>query len=244
MSTPHQSPFRSPFWRYGMAVLTVLLADLAVEVFVAGSLRPQLGGAALLQLGISVIVGVVAVWLFHAFSTGRERAAAEIARIAAQRQLALDAARLGWWYYDPVARTSNWDDRSSEIFGVAGKTYLNDESVAQLIHPDNLPGLRAKVEAALDPRDPTLFAAEFCIKRPDGAERWIEAHGIASFDGAEADRRAVSFVGTAADVGHLHRRHPARAGGRAGDDRTQASRGGVAVRRVPWPALLRVSLQS
>ena len=201
MSTPRQSRFRSPFWRYGMAVvLTVLLADLAVEVFVAGSLRPQFGGAALLQLGISVIVGVVAVWLFHAFSTGRERAAAEIARIAAQRQLALDAARLGWWYYDPVARTSNWDDRSSEIFGVAGKTYLNDESVAQLIHPDNLPGLRAKVEAALDPRDPTHFAAEFLIRRPDGAERWIEAHGIASFDGAEADRRAVSFVGTVADI--------------------------------------------
>ena len=61
VSTPHQSPFRSPFWRYGMAVLTVLLADLAVEVFVAGSLRPQSGVAALLQLGISVIVGVVAV---------------------------------------------------------------------------------------------------------------------------------------------------------------------------------------
>lgn len=201
MNTPRQFPPASPFWRFGMVVvLAVMLVDLATEVFVVGSLRTAFNGAALLRVGVSLIVGVVVVWLFHAVITGRERAGAEIARLAAQRQLALNAARLGWWHYDPVTRMSNWDDRYRQIFGVAGYERPNDELLAQLIHPEDLPGLWAKVEAALDPRDPKPFAAEYRVNRPDGAERWIEAHGIATFDGAGGERRAVSFVGTVADI--------------------------------------------
>ena len=201
VSTPRQFPPASPFWRLGMAVvLAVMLVDLAVEVLVVGSLRTAADGAALLRVGVSVIVGVVVVWLFHAVITGRERSTAEIARLAAQRQIALDAARLGWWHYDPVTRMSTWDDRYRQIFGVDGYERPIDEILAQLVDPEDLPRLWAKVEAALDPRDPKPFAAEYRINRPDGAERWIDAHGIAMFDGAGGERRAVSFVGTVADI--------------------------------------------
>ena len=132
-------------------------------------------------------------------------AAANKEALTRQRQLALDAASLGWWQYDPVTRVSTWDDGYLRIFGVSGHARPNDEILAELIHPDDLPALWAKVEAALDPADPRAYDAEYRIRRPDGRVRWIEAHGIATFEGVGSERRAVSLVGTVEDI--TERRH-------------------------------------
>ncbi len=131
--------------------------------------------------------------------TERKRAELELQRLSQQRQLALDAASMGWWHYDPVTRVASWDNRYSEIFGVAGYQCPNDEILKRL-HPEDLPGVWAKVEAALDPMNPQPYSAHFRINLPDGSMRWIEAHGIASFEGLGENRRATSFVGTVADI--------------------------------------------
>lgn len=131
--------------------------------------------------------------------TAKMVAEAERRRIAQQRQLALDAARMGWWHYDPVTRIASWDDRYKEIFGVTGYTRPNDEILARL-HPDDLPGVWSKVEAALDADDPEPYFAEYRIKLPDGSMKWIEAYGIASFDMIGGRKQATSFVGTVADI--------------------------------------------
>ena len=132
--------------------------------------------------------------------TERRRAQALVQRLAQQRQLALDAAKLGWWQYDPITRIAEWDDGYKAIFGVTGYTRPNDEILKQIIHPEDLPGLWAKVEAALSPADPQVFATEYRINRPDGQMRWVEAHGIATFEGEGDARRAVNFVGTVQDI--------------------------------------------
>jgi PAS domain S-box-containing protein len=132
--------------------------------------------------------------------TARKEMESERARSARQHQLALDAACMGWWHYDPVAKIATWDDRYREIFGVSGSTRPIDDLLAQIIHPDDLPGLWTKVEAALNPAAPTPFAAEYRINRPDGAMRWIEAHGLASFEGEGDQRHATNLVGTVADI--------------------------------------------
>jgi len=120
-------------------------------------------------------------------------------RLATHRQLALDAARLGWWHYDPATKVATFDQRYTEIFSVTGHQRPNEEILKRL-HPDDLPGVWAKVEAALDPADPKPYAAEYRIVLDDGSVRWVEAHGTATFEGEGAARRAVSFVGTVADV--------------------------------------------
>ncbi len=132
--------------------------------------------------------------------TDRKKAEADIKALSRQRQVALDAARLGWWQYYPITRVAEWDDGYKAIFGVSGYARPNDEILAQIIHPDDLAGLWAKVESALNPVDPQPYAAEYRINRPDGALRWIEAHGVATFEGEGAGRRAVSLVGTVADI--------------------------------------------
>jgi PAS domain S-box-containing protein len=131
--------------------------------------------------------------------TERKRAELDLQRLAQQRQLALDAARMGWWHYDPITRISSWDDGYKEIFGVASYQQPNEEILA-LIHPEDLPGVWATVEAALDPVNPQPYFAEYRINLPDGSVRWIEAHGIASFEGIGEKRHATSFVGTVADI--------------------------------------------
>ncbi len=132
--------------------------------------------------------------------TERKRSQLEHEKVARQRQLALDAAHMGWWHYDPIGRVASWDEGYKEIFGVKEEGLPIDNVLNRIIHPDDLPGLWAKVEAALNPIDPRPFVAEYRINRPDGALRWIEAHGIATFEGEGNDRRAVSFVGTVADI--------------------------------------------
>lgn len=131
--------------------------------------------------------------------TEQRKAEAELQTLSRQLQLALDAADLGWWHYDPVTKVASWDERYKEIFGVTGYSRPNDEILARL-HPDDLPGVWAKVEAALDPADPRPYDAEYRIRLPDGVTKNIEAHGIAQFEGEGGDRRAVSFVGTVADI--------------------------------------------
>jgi PAS domain S-box-containing protein len=131
--------------------------------------------------------------------SARKRAEADQARLAGQRQLALDAAAMGWWHYDPVTRVATYDKRYTEIFGVSGCERANDE-ILKLMHPDDLPRVWAAVEAALDPADPKPYSAEYRVNRLDGEMRWVEAHGLAIFEGEGDARHATSLVGTVADI--------------------------------------------
>jgi two-component sensor histidine kinase/PAS domain-containing protein len=124
----------------------------------------------------------------------------ELRETAEQRQLALDAAQLGWWHYDPVTRVSQYDKRYREIFGVPGEEMPNDEILASRIHPDDLTGVWKKVEAALDPVSPKKYSVEYRIVLPGGIIKWIEAHGEVVFEGIGKNRRAKGFSGTVADI--------------------------------------------
>jgi PAS domain S-box-containing protein len=115
-------------------------------------------------------------------------------------QLALDAAQLGWWQYDPLNRVALWSDRrSKEIYDVAeDKTDI--EEFTKRVHPDDVERVWAAMEAALDPTDPKPYAIEYRVQRRDGEVRCVEAFGLTYFEGASHELRAVSMVGTAQDI--------------------------------------------
>lgn len=131
--------------------------------------------------------------------TDRRLAEQELQALSQQRELALSAARLGWWTYDPVSKIASYDRRYKEIFEVTGSSQPNEEILKRL-HPEDLPGVWAKVEAALDPADPRPYSAEYRVVIPGGALKWVEARGLAIFEGEGKARRAVNFVGTVADI--------------------------------------------
>jgi PAS domain S-box-containing protein len=129
------------------------------------------------------------------------RKAAEAAIRSSQMhlQLALDAARLGWWLYDPVQRTASWDSRFKTIFDIA-EPQTDVASITARALPEDISRLCAAAAAALNPVDPKPCVGEYRIRRSDGEIRWIEVYGIATFEGTGDARRAVLMVGTAADI--------------------------------------------
>ncbi len=114
-------------------------------------------------------------------------------------QLALGAAQLGWFQYDP-ARRSGWGDaRFREIFDLDDYETPLDELLARM-HPEDEGRARASLAASLNPDNPQPFTVEYRVRRRDGKTCWVEIHALANFDGAGCERRAVNLIGTAQDI--------------------------------------------
>jgi PAS domain S-box-containing protein len=130
-----------------------------------------------------------------------ERKAAEAAIRTSQMrlQLALDAARLGWWLYDPVQGTASWDGRFKAIFEIVD-SQTDIAGIMARVPPEDAARVCAAAAASLNPRDPKPFVGEYRIRRADGEIRWIEVYGMATFEGTGESRRAVVMAGTAADI--------------------------------------------
>jgi PAS domain S-box-containing protein len=130
------------------------------------------------------------------FAIEREQVEANKDRL----QLALDAAQLGWWQYDPLNRVALWwDRRVKEIFNVA-EDRTEIEEFTKRVHPDDVERVWGAIEAALDPSHPKPYAIEYRVQRGDGDVRFVEAHGLTYFDDVSHERHAVSMVGTAQDI--------------------------------------------
>ncbi len=131
--------------------------------------------------------------------SARKQAEQALEASNARLQLGLNATRLGWWQYDPRRRVIWVDTRLKEIFDFTDDETPIEEFIKR-VHPDDLERVSADREAALNPADPKPYAHEYRIRRRDGELRWVEAHGLADFEGAGRVRRVVNFVGTVADV--------------------------------------------
>jgi PAS domain S-box-containing protein len=130
-----------------------------------------------------------------------ERRRAEAALIDSERssRLAIEAARLGVWDYDPRAGLMSWDDRCRQMLGVEADSALSyDELFLRACHPDDRARLEAAMAAAVtsDPEGDGGFAEEFRTLLPHGQVRWLAARGQAVFEGAACTR----FVGVLRDI--------------------------------------------
>jgi len=114
-------------------------------------------------------------------------------------QLALAAAQLGSWQYDPVRRVLSGDARAKEILDFPGSELVID-ALMERVHPDDLERVATMVEELLDPAKPKRSGTEFRLRRRDGKSLWLETLGLAHFEGTGRERRAVRIVGTVADI--------------------------------------------
>ncbi len=131
----------------------------------------------------------------------RKQAEEELRASKDRLQLAFDATQLGWWHYDPLRHVFSGDARANEIFDIANdRVVAVDEVGTNRVRADDMERVRAAFEAAVDPADPKPLAIEYRIQRRDGEVRWVESHGLAYFEGAGREHRAVSIVGTVQDI--------------------------------------------
>ncbi|MHA3772486.1 PAS domain S-box protein [Verrucomicrobiota bacterium sgz303538] len=131
--------------------------------------------------------------------TERKLAEDELHRLAEQRRLALDSAKLGWWHYSLVDGNVYGDERFWAIFGANSDNLAYAAVIAQ-IHPDDRATVDAAVKKATKADDPQPYAIEYRVIHADGSVHWVLAKGQAYFEGVGEKRRAVSLVGTVADI--------------------------------------------
>ncbi len=115
-----------------------------------------------------------------------------LARSRRRLQLALLVARLGTFEYDPASDEHAADARAREILGLDADEPL--AAFAARIHPDDRAVFDRFTAAASRPA-PLPLQAEYRLRMPGGAVRWIEGAAWARDDG-----RGVRVVGTVRDV--------------------------------------------
>jgi PAS domain S-box-containing protein len=114
-------------------------------------------------------------------------------------QLALTAAQLGTWHYDPVRDVVSGGVRARGLFDIAGDEAAPAEVLAR-VHPDDQKKVSAALAESLDPAGPERSAMEFRLRRRSGEVRWLESLWLTRFEEAGKERRPVSMVGTIADI--------------------------------------------
>jgi PAS domain S-box-containing protein len=133
---------------------------------------------------------------------GQKRAEEALRQLDEQHRLALEAAELGTWDYNPAKATISWDERSCALFGIEAAAIRDlsfDEMLAR-IHEEDRCRIGELLPAALEPASGGRFDAEFRILLPDGATRWLHARGQTFFSDEGSARRPVRLSGVVSDA--------------------------------------------
>jgi PAS domain S-box-containing protein len=118
-----------------------------------------------------------------------------------QLQLALDAADLGTWNWDPSTNELAWSDRCRTLIGVTADEPPSVDTFLKRVHPDD----RAAVELAIDSalRNGGSYSIEYRIVLPDGEIRWLHSLGRVHQTGTHG--RSFGMSGIVRDVTVAHR---------------------------------------
>jgi PAS domain S-box-containing protein len=117
-------------------------------------------------------------------------------RASEQRMnLATSAADLGLWEWDVGADRVWMSDRARSMFGANGANVIKFNRFLDLLHPDDREQVRVDVERAL--ANGSEYEAEYRVKSPDGAVRWLAARGKVQLN---VNRKPVLMRGVSIDI--------------------------------------------
>ena len=127
-----------------------------------------------------------------------ERKATEVAlRESEERlRLALEAAHLGMWEWDPETDALFWDDRHCSLFGLNPKEApATAAKFLEFVYPEDRDWVRHAVREAL--RHDEAYGAEYRVRWRDGREHWLASAGRVL---RNANSRAYRMRGITYDV--------------------------------------------
>ncbi|MBS1842465.1 MAG: PAS domain-containing protein [Acidobacteria bacterium] len=91
-------------------------------------------------------------------------------------RLALEAAHLGMWEWDPETDALFWDDRHCSLFGLDPKQApATAAKFIDYVHTDDRDWVKHAVREAL--RTDESYVAEYRVRWPDGKEHWLASAG-------------------------------------------------------------------
>jgi len=130
----------------------------------------------------------------------RKRTEEALRENEARLRLAMEAGRLGSWWFDAKRFRGGFSERSARMIGLPpGTLEASFEEWRALVHPDDLAEAEASFAAALAGETPG-YETEYRVVHPNGDVRRIEVMGTVERDSAGA---ALRVVGTFRDVTRL-----------------------------------------
>jgi len=130
----------------------------------------------------------------------RQEAERALREQAERTRIAVESAEIGTWDIYPRTKELETSDRCKVAFGFAPDATVSYSDYIARIHPADREPTRQAVEAALDPKGPGVYEAEYRVILPDGAVRWLVAKGQAYFGGDRATPSSPRFIGTVVDI--------------------------------------------
>ena len=128
---------------------------------------------------------------------GRLRAEEALREVEVRARLAIDAAGLGMWDYEPQNGTMILDRRCRKMFGLPDEAPVDIQAFESLCHPDDLQRMREHIWGAISTDDGDKeYTTDYRIMLESGQVRGFETRGQAFFE----DGLCKRFVGVVMDV--------------------------------------------
>ena len=124
----------------------------------------------------------------------RVRAEETLQDAEVRAHLAIEAAEMGVWTYDPATDTLLWDERCKNLYGLTADDQVSMDFMFSRCHPDDRELLESKVRAALTAD--TGFQIEHRLHAVGDGERWVFSNGRSLFE----EGRCVRFTGVMQDI--------------------------------------------
>ncbi|WP_213878769.1 hybrid sensor histidine kinase/response regulator [Pseudomonas sp. dw_358] len=126
----------------------------------------------------------------------RRRAEESLLDVEVRARLAIDAAQMGMWDFDPQSGRFNWDERCKSFYEMAGEAVTDLPSFFEHCHPDDRTEVERRVYLAMSSAHDNDYQAEFRVVLPAGRQRWLSSSGRAFFE----DGQCVRFTGVLQDI--------------------------------------------
>ncbi|HEY3013183.1 MAG TPA: MASE1 domain-containing protein [Gemmatimonadales bacterium] len=187
------------FGARGASLMTLTVSAVAVVHAVHGGGPFVNATAARTLFSLAGYLGVVAVTgLVLAAAVQWERRQATKALTESEERLrqALDAARMGTWFWSVESNTLSWDDNLRQLYGLGAEDSISTpEDFLERVHPEDQALVAGAVHQVL--QDGGDLDHEFRVFLPDGRTRWIADQGEVQRD---EEGRPLYMTGVSTDV--------------------------------------------
>jgi PAS domain S-box-containing protein len=129
--------------------------------------------------------------------TDRRQMAAALVEQRRRMEVAVDATGLGFWEWDIAARKVTWSERNKALYGLPPDAEITVERYLQMVHPDDVDGVRAAFIGARDKPQGGDYSLEHRIVTPGSETRWISVNASVAKD---SKGEAHLVVGTSLDI--------------------------------------------
>jgi PAS domain S-box-containing protein len=134
--------------------------------------------------------------IFFQDVTQHRRAELALAESSRRLRQALDAGALGTWSWDHASDMLDLDERAAELLFAKPHVPVSRSALrSRIVHADDLSITPADLRESV--LNGGIYNTEYRVEGPDKKQRWISAHGLATFN---ETHQFTGMIGTVQDI--------------------------------------------